>query len=178
MAKNLGNNVSRVLESKDRNFAEIVFQQKRPPLDSEWNLVQDVSNEHHFDLIRKIIPSGFLSIEEVTTAPDLLTPSWRNVLKFKNPIAVVNGWLVYVGGGTNQFQSNAQKNIWEDLSNDEKEIAFITRDGPLSGFRQDLIFLEVFQKLIGPDGTIYKNGFTQSALPAIPNDLIDPNIEI
>lgn len=181
MARNLGNKVSRVLESKDRSFVEVVFQQKRPPLDSEFNLSQDILSDNHTNLMRKIVPSGFLNIGTITSAPaqrDILTPSWKNVIKFKNPLAVVNGWMVNVGGGTNQFQKNAQRNIWEDLSGDEEEIACITNDSPHSGYRQDLIFLEVFQKLVGPEATIYKNGFTQSALPYMPNDIIDPNIEI
>ena len=181
MAKNLGNKVSKVLESKDRNFSSVVFQQKRPPLDSEWNLVQDIISSKNNELLKKMVPSGFLDIGDITTAPSdrsLLTSNWKNVLKFKNTSAIVNGWIVDIGGGTNQFQSNAQKNIWEDLSGDADEIAFITKDGPQSGYRQDLIFLEVFQKLIGPESTIYKNGFTQSAQEYIDNDLIDSNIEI
>lgn len=181
MGINLGNKVSRVLDNKNRNFAEVVFQQKRPPLDSEWNLVQEVLSTQHLDLIRKLVPSGFLKVGSITTAPeqrDILSPNWKNVLKFKSPIAIVNGWMINVGGGTNQFQQNAQKNIWEDLSKDLEEIVYITKDGPQTGFRQDLIFLEVFQKLVGPSDIIYQDGFTQSALNYLSNDIMDPNIEI
>ena len=181
MTNNLGNNVSRVLDTTNRNLENVVFQQKRPPLDSEWNLAQDIENEKFRNLVKSCIPSGFLDIGEITTAPEnrgLLNSSWKNSLKFKNKAAVVNGWIVHVGGGTNQSQTGSQLSIWEDLSNDLDEIAYITKNGPLSGYRQDLIFLEVFQKLIGTGDTIYKYGSVQSAVPAFDNDLIDPNIEI
>jgi len=181
MANNLGTYVSRVLDEKGRNYTNVVFQQKRPPLDSEWNLVQDINNSHHATMIKQMTPSGFLKIQDIKTAPTVradLTSSWVNTIIINNPVAVVNGWIINVGGGTNQFQSNAQNNIWTELSNNEDEVAIIGEAAPSIGYREDLVFLEVWQKLIETDDTVPKHGFVQSALENNENDLIDPNIEI
>jgi len=181
MAKNLGPLVSRVLEQEDRNFTSVIFQQQRPPLDSEWNLLQDINNNWHAEIVRKTTPSGFLSLQDIKCAPenrDEITSSWVNTIIINNPHAIVNGWILQVGGGTNQFQPNAQKNIWEELSNDLNETVIIGESAPHVGYREDLIFLEVWQKIIETDDNIPKYGFVQSALENYDNDLIDPNIEI
>lgn len=181
MAKNLGPLVSRVLEQEGRDFSSVVFQQKRPPLDSEWNLVQEIDSYRHADLIRKITPSGFLSLSDIKGSPEdrtQLTSSWVDAIVINNPVAIVNGWVVNVAGGTNQFQPNAQKNIWEELSGIEEEIAIIGASAPQVGYREDLVFLEVWQKLIGTSDPVPRYGFIQSALENNENDLIDENIEI
>jgi hypothetical protein len=181
MAKNLGPLVSRVLEQQGRNFTDVVFQQKRPPLDSEWNLVQEINNLKHADALRQTTPSGFLSLSDIKTSPENraeLTSSWVDTIIINNPHAVVNGWVIQVGGGTNQFQPNAQLNIWKELSNNEDEVAIIGNAAPHIGYREDLVFLEVWQKLVLTSDPITKFGFVQSALDNYSNDLIDPAIEI
>ena len=181
MSKNLGTIVSRVLDSKDRNFQSVVFQQKRPPLDSEFNLFQDIYAEKFSDLIKKITPSGFLDLENLGTAPEsrsALTSNWANALVLKNKTAIVNGWILHLGGGTNQFQPNSSVSIWEDLSGNEDEMALICDEAPHIGYREDLVFLEVWQKLVKTTDLIYKYGFVQSSLDPLTNDLIDSNIEI
>jgi hypothetical protein len=181
MAKNLGNLVSRVLDGKRRNWDSVVFQQKRPPLDSEFNLFQDILSDKISEILRISVPSGFLELGDFTGAPDdrnLLKAGWKNSLKFKNPVAVVNGWVLKIGGGTNQFQENTLTNVWEDLSNDEEEVAFLLADPPVIASREDLIFLEVWQKLITTNDFVFKDGFVQSAQPKLTNDLIDSNLSI
>jgi hypothetical protein len=181
MAKNLGNLVSRVLDGKRRNWDSVVFQQKRPPLDSEFNLFQDILSDKISEILRISVPSGFLELGDFTGAPvdrNLLTAGWKNALKFKNPVAIVNGWVLKIGGGTNQFQENTLTNVWEDLSKDEDEIAFLLDDPPNIASREDLIFLEVWQKLITTNDFVFKDGFVQSAQDKFTNDLIDGNLSI
>jgi len=181
MAKNLGPYVSRVLEQEKRNFSSVVFQQKRPPLDSEWNLVQEIHNFKHSQALKKTTPSGFLKLNDIKTAPadrEELTSSWVDTFIINNPCAIINGWYMCIRGGTNQFQPNAQKNIWEELSGIEEEIAIIGESSPHVGYREDLVFLEVWQKLVETDDVVPQYGFVQSALENNENDLIDPNIEI
>ena len=181
MTKNLGTMVSRVLETEDRSFNGVIFQQKRPPLDSECILSQDISLDKIAEVLKKTSPSGFLQIGEITCAPEdreVINSAWRDALVFNNPLLIVNGWIVKIGGGTNQLQPSAQDNIWKQLSNSTEEVAFIGEDSPFIGYREDLVFIEVWQKLISPSDPLYKYGFVQSALTANPNDLIDPNIEI
>lgn len=181
MAKNLGNKVSRVLDVRNKSLKSVVYQQKRPPLDSEFNLMQEIQNENVSNLLREITPSGFLKTSKIEGAPEdrsLLTSSWKNVIKFKNPYALVNGWLIHIGGGTNQFQANAQQDIWKELSSDLDEIAFLLSDPPLTAHRQDLVFLEVWECLLKTSDPVYKDGFIQSSLTSFENDLIDTNLEI
>jgi len=83
-----------------------------------------------------------------------------------------------IRGGTNQFQPNAQNNIWEELSGVETEIAVIGEPSPQVGYREDLVFLEVWQQLIETDDSVPRHGFVQSALENNENDLIDPDLEI
>ena len=181
MAKDLGDLVSRVLESKDRSWDRVVFQQKRPPLDSEFNLFQDIFSEKISDILKKSTPSGFLLLGDIQGAPEdrnNITSSWRNAIKFKNPVAIVNGWILHIGGGTNQFQENELNNIWSQISNDQDEIALIIDDPPTIAQRDDLVFLEVWQKVVDTEDFVYKDGFVQSALDKLTNDMIDPALEI
>lgn len=181
MAKNIGNKVSRVLDVKDRNFTSVIYQQKRPPLDSEFNLMQEIQNENISNLLKEITPSGFLELSKIEGAPEdrtLLNSNWKNAIKFKNPYALVNGWLIHIGGGTNQFQANAIEDIWAQISNDPDEIAFILSEPPLTAHRQDLVFLEVWQVVLKTSDIVHKDGFVQSSLDPLENDLIDPNLEI
>lgn len=174
--QNLGTNVSRVLDNDDTDYTSVVFQPLRPPLDSEWNLVQDIQNLalQRTNLATHV--SGFFSLGPIQTRPPTGTSIWANVIKFKNPTAVVNGRVFHVGGGTNQFQSGALENIWQALSNDEDEIVVILDPGVASGSRDDLVWLEVWEQLIGTQDQINKYGFTQYAGTPLQNDLIDPNV--
>jgi len=181
MIKNLGNVVSRVLDIRDRNYNGVVFQQKRPPLDSECILSQDIDLGKISEILKATTPSGFLTLQDIKGAPanrTLINSAWVNVIIINNPILIINGWIVKVGGGTNQIQPNTQQNIWKTLSNNTDEVAIIGDPTPHLGAREDLVFIEVWQKLITPADPIYNYGFVQSALPNFPNDLIDPNIEI
>lgn len=180
MYNNLGNLVSRVLDAENHSFLSAVFQPLKPPLDSEWNLVQAINNDRIKTLLNSTIPSGFLQIgqsgTEVTTLPVGATSLWANTFKFISPVANVNGWLIHVGGGTNQFQTGTTENIWKILSSNQDEVVFIMGNPPSSGSRTDLIFLEVWEELITPSSQIYKYGFVQSGDTSFSNDLIDPNI--
>jgi hypothetical protein len=180
-SKNLGDLVSRVLEGTNRNYNGVIFQKHRPPLDSEWNLAQDISLLKIAETLRKTTPSGFLQIEPMSGAPEdrnLLSAAWKNALKFKSPSAIVNGWIIPIGAGTNQFQENAQENIWKQLSDDEEECVVIGTQAPLSAHREDLLFLEVWQQLVTTSDNIPKYGNDQTALDFLENDLIDGDIEI
>ena len=177
MADNLGNSVSRVLEDENRAWESIIFQKLNPPLDSEFNLFQKVGYDFSANSIRKSIPSGWIRPDYII-GKQAKTASYSNVIRFKSPIAIVNGWILHIGGGTNQFQTGASNNIWTDLSNDENEIVFIIEPGPSLGTREDLVFLEVWRQLINTGDIIYKYGNTQYAGTNYTNDLIDPDVTI
>lgn len=208
--RNLGSKVSRVLDSTDRSFTEVVFQPLRPPLDSEFNLLQDIQNSALQNLAKGLKTSGFLSMGPVTGYPVTITVTpiapppplyvpgsdedaddlivqppppvvndkvaWKYVIKFANPFALVNGKLLQVGAGTNQFQAGSQVNIWTALSGLETEEVFIMNSNPATGSRDDLVFLEVWEELLNTTSPINKFGNAQTAESQFPNDMIDPNV--
>ena len=181
MSKNLGDKVSRVLDSKSRNFTSVLFQKHRPPLDSEFNLLQELHSEKIAENLRISCPSGFLDIGEVTGAPEdrsNLTASWRNAVKFKGSSALVNGWVIPLGKGTNQVQQGSLNTIWEDISNEDDEIAIILPQAPTTAHRQDLVFLEVWESRISTTDVVFYDGFIQSVEDAHSNDLVDSDLNI
>lgn len=176
MYNNLGNKVSRVLDAEDHSFSSLVFQPLKPPLDSEWNLMQAVLSDTQKTLLTNTHQNGFLNIGSIVTRPEGGSAVWKNAFKFSNPLAFVNGWVVRIGGGTNQFPSGSTDNIWKLISGSVNEVAYILGPGPSAGHRDDLVFLEVWEELIQTNSQIYKYGFVQSGLTSFSNDLIDPNI--
>jgi hypothetical protein len=174
--KNLGTKVSRVLENQDTNYTSVVFQPLRPPLDSEWNLVQNIQSLALQGIITSIKMSGFLKLAPIETRPSNGNSMWKNVLKFKNPSAIVNGHLFHIGGGTNQFQTGALDSIWKNLSNDENEVVVILPEAPATGSRDDVVWLEIWEQLVGTQDQINKYGFQQYAGTPLQNDLVDPNV--
>lgn len=175
--RNLGNKVSRVLPAEERSFTGVVFQPLRPPLDSEWNLVQSIQAEHLRRLSESMTTSGFVVKGPIQGRPSNGTNAWRHTIRVENPAVLINGQILHVGGGTNQFQPNATSNIWQMLAGGNENVSFvILGDGPATGSREDLVFLEVWEELISGESYIPRHGNTQFAGTPISNDLIDPNI--
>lgn len=153
MADYFGPEQNRVLEVKNRNIDNVVFQYKKPPLSSEWNLINQISNEKIQNLTKFSIPSGWLYVEDifeniseddVPTSGVLCSTSYPSnsfkLISKGNNFAVVNGWLLLVQG-TNSG----------DINN------VITLNNPTGQF-YDFVFLEVWRKLIGPEDPIYPYG--------------------
>ena len=44
MSDNFGSGQNRVLDVENRSLDNVVFQYKTPPLTSEWNLINQISN--------------------------------------------------------------------------------------------------------------------------------------
>lgn len=175
--KNLGNKVSRVLPAEDRSYTGVVFQPLRPPLDSEWNLVQSIGTENLQKLVGAITTSGFVVKGPLQGRPSNGTNAWKHTIAIPNPVVLINGRVMHVGGGTNQFQTNATQNIWQMLANGSEEVSFfILGDGPASGSREDLVFLEFWEELLTSESYIPKYGNTQFAGTPVANDMVDPNI--
>lgn len=144
---------NRVLEVNQRNLDNVVFQYKRPPLTSEWNLINQISNEKIQNLSRSIYPSGWLYIGDITDnaaeeevpvgsvlcSQDNIANSIKLISKNSN-IAIVNGWPLLVQGTNNDIENN-----------------IIILNEP-TGQLYDFVFLEVWRKLVGPEDPIYPYG--------------------
>ncbi|WP_422448175.1 hypothetical protein [Thermoanaerobacterium sp. DL9XJH110] len=153
--------VSRLLDPTDRGFAAIMFQQGKPPLDAEINLLQQIQNHLRAQIIRQLMPSGILSLGALTTG----VTSPLNCLRLGETYAIVNGWLVKIAGANRS-----------DTAND-----IIFPDAPISGYRDDLAFIEFWFEEVAPTGSpevdsesVYKYGGVQSGTQT--NDLMDTTI--
>lgn len=182
MSDYLGTNQTRVLDPDDRNFEEVIYQKRKPPLSCEWNLdTRNVSQRNGKD-INTIVPSGWAIVgdvkkdflEDECMAADVLTSSSlaENTIKLialdkgvetRKLIAWVNGWRILVQGSS---------------STDENNIITLP-EPPTTGNRVDFVFLEVWRKLITTsDTTIYKYGNILYGGTNFSNDLIDPAVNI
>lgn len=181
MSDNLGNNQLNVLDPDYRNWEEVIYQKKKPPLSSEMNLNGRVMARRGRELVSDIMPSGWAITGDIKSgwaANDcpvgtILTSSSFSANTFKlvalnrgtaeqNLIAWVSGMRVLVQG-TN--------------STDENNI-IILPEPPTVGYRVDFVFLEVWRKLIRPEDVVYKYGNVLYGGTNPDNDLIDSFIGV
>lgn len=148
---------SRVLSPNNRNFSLVAFQQAKPLLDSELNLMQQIQNNLRAEILRTIMSSGIVSMDIQTGVTDK-----KNTLRISNAIACIHGWLLTLSGAN---RSDAASDI-------------IFPAAPNSGRREDLAFLECWFEEVAPSGSpedddenVYKYGGIASGTLA--NDLQD-----
>ncbi len=146
MAENFKDGVSRVLEIANRNFSNLIWQEGKPPLDSELNFMGQISWEALSEMIRSQTHSGFLldptRAEEDFVFYDQSTNYFEINRNADNPlIALVNGWVIPVlGTKTDDGVSNAI-NLPEP---------------PTSDSQTNIIFLEVWRAVIDADDSTNK----------------------
>lgn len=193
MPNSLGSGVSRVIDGRDKQFALVVFQANKPPLDSELNLIALADLEARAEEVRSRVPSGWL-MDELNPTHDFSTsPSWSNHLYFGRqaagelrsvPWAVVNGWLIPVAG-TRTGQPPLAPNdtvTWNKIELNPPGTS-------TGGNRADFAFLEVWLQRIdvdpAPPGVapgkpqrnfIYRFGNVESGFSYLPDELVDPDV--
>jgi hypothetical protein len=189
----LGSGVSRYIDDKDRQFAAVVFQARRPPLDSEWNLISLIELEARAEEVRSRIASGWL-MDELNPETSFHTdPTYSNLFFFgRNTTgevrtvewANVNGWLIPVTG----TQTGAPPLAPDDTDTWNK-ILLNPPPSSTGGNISDFIFLEVWLATIDVDpaspgvapgkpqpGYIYRFGNVEGGYSFLPDQLIDPDI--
>lgn len=149
--------LSRVLSPNNRNFSLVAFQQAKPILDSELNLMQQIQNELRADILRTIMSSGIISMDVQAGITDK-----KNTLRISGAMACVNGWLLTL--------SRSNRN---DAASD-----IVFPAAPNSGSREDLAFVECWFEEVAPSGSpedddenVYRYGGIASGTLA--NDLQD-----
>ena len=134
---------TRTLPTENRSLEGIVYLPSKPVLDSELNAGADISSAKLQDLIRSRVPSGWLDADftvgfdntgnnygvNTTNTPYTL---YLNSKKQNPTLAVVNGWLVQVGGS---------------FVADDKQIKLTFGSSPAGSYREDLVFLEVWKSM-------------------------------
>lgn len=189
MADNFGGGVSRVLDPRAGSLLQVVWQQGKPPLDSELNLLQQISSDWRQQIVLRGVPSGWMGNETNPTEDFVTNPSWSNWFKFgrqrsgetKSVMwAVVNGWLIPVTGtktGTPPGSPN-DSDTWNKVNLDPPP----SNSGD---FRTDFVFLEVWMARLPPGpstlnkpsaSAIWKYGNVEGGMSFLPDDIQDPAV--
>jgi hypothetical protein len=189
MSNNYGEGVSRVLDPATTQFLSVIWQAGLPPLDSEWNLIGDLSAG--WDRQKSLLgtPSGWFG-NDINPSKDYVTsPSWSNWFQFGRQRAtdqqsimwaVVNGWVVPVTGTKTGDPPGSPDDIdtWNKILLDPPP-------GSAGDARADFVFLEVWKARIAPypstlnkpnGSAIYKYGNVEGGFSYLPDDLLDPAI--
>lgn len=162
----------------DRSYETVIFQQNKPPMDWEINLLQMVQGNAGFrNAFSKLYPSGFINQDFLDSAGPGSNYGYlpaivgnENQFEFKACDAVVNGWNLHLE--------------YANTTTDGQNL-IILDSPPAAGSRQDLVILEVWRALIAPspDGTnkdtagnILRFGNANAPIGVnLSDDLLDPS---
>jgi len=187
MSQDFGNGVSRTLDAFARQFQTVVFQEGKPPLDSELNLLQQDQVEQLAQLVRVETHSGFF-LDPTRALDDYVTSqNWSNFFQFGQqkdddagdpeelaPVmyANVNGWIIPVSGS----------NITTEGATSNEVRLF---PPPESDSRIDFVFLEAWLVNVAPNPStankpaankIWKWGNVEFGGTNLDDDITDPTI--
>jgi len=187
MANNYGAGVSRVLSPDGTEYVEVIWQQGKPPMDAELNLLQELGINYTRKAVVRGMPSGWYGNETNSSAVYTTNSKWSNWFQFGKQRtgeqkavvwAAVNGWLVPVTG--------TRTGTPPGLPNDTDTWNKIALDPPpqnAGDFRIDYVFLEVWQARIPPNpstlnkpsvAAVYRYGNVEGGYSFINDDLVDP----
>ena len=146
MAENFKSGVSRVLEIANRKYSNLIWQEGKPPLDSELNFMGQIDWENLSEMVRSQVHSGFLldptRSEEDFVFYDQSTNYFEINREANNPlIAVVNGWIIPVLGTKSD----------DGISN-----AISLPAPPTSDSQTNIVFLEVWRAVVEADDATNK----------------------
>lgn len=157
MADNFGSGQNRVLDVKDRNIDNVIFQYSIPPLTSEWNLINQVGNEKVQSLSKVSLPSGWLRVNDILqdasesdaqTGSVICSENYASttfkLMSYGNNYAIVNGWPILVQGWGLGLGGTLNDNV----------IRLDDTDNQYNNF----VFLEVWRKLVASNDPLYQYG--------------------
>lgn len=138
--KNYGPNVSGFLDPTGRNWEDVIFQAGKAVLDKELNLGQDIDVGQAEAVVRRDLPSGWISGDFLNNGPGNSTlfasSPGTNTLVLQNAlVANVNGWLFKIQH--------------TDTINTNTVTLAAAPVGPAAQ-RIDVVILEVWRLLISP----------------------------
>lgn len=186
MTESFGPGVTRTLSAIQRQFMAVVWQDDKPPLDSELNLVAQVDWETLAQSIRAQTHSGFLLDPTRCQEDYQFNELWSNQF-FLGPrgsflgeeedspvlVACVNGWVIPVVG--------------TGLTTDGISNRIRLNPPPSTDRRTDFVFLEVWRALVSPqpstankpDAThLWRFGNVEYGGTNLPDDLQDPTARV
>ena len=174
MADNFKDGVSRVLEVANRQISNVIWQQEKPPLDSELNLMGQVSFESLSEAIRKNAHSGFLLDPTRSEEDFVFYDQSTNYFEIKRDtssplVALVNGWVVPVLGSE---------------SSDGVTNAINLPAPPTTDSETNVVFLEVWRAVLDADSAdnkpdlshTYPYGNVLYTASSDQDEMIDPTL--
>lgn len=189
MPNNYGSGTSRVLDPTATQYTTVIWQQGKPPLEAELNLVSDLATDWQRKMVLRGTPSGWLG-NETNSGEDFITdPSWSNWFRFgrqrtgENQAiqwAVVNGFLIPVTGTRTGTPPGSPDNT--DTWN---QIALDPSPSNSGDFRIDFAFLEVWLARVPPGpatlnkpsaSSVYRYGNVEGGYSYLADDIQDPAI--
>lgn len=189
MSDNYGSGTSRVLDPKQTGYLQVIWQQGKPPLDSELNFLQQLENDWRQQLVLRGVPSGWFGNETNPSEEFITNANWSNWFRFGRQRtgesravqwAAVNGWLVPVTG----THTGTPPGLPDNTDTWNK----VTLDPPPSNsgdFRVDFVFLEVWLARVPPGSStlnkpsasaVYRYGNVEGGYSFIADDIQDPAI--
>lgn len=179
MSDFLGSGVSRTLTAKGQQFLNVVWRKGKPPLDSEFNLLNQVLDDARQNLLTSRIPSGWVSNVYSPMSDYEFDRQASNLFWLGKTVsdtdgdilwANVNGWMIPVVGTQSSDTRNAIKLPPPQGSATESDVNFV--------------FLEVWKAQISASGTthkptadrVYKYGNVEYGGTNPLHEMIDPTI--
>jgi len=172
-------NVTETLSVENRSLDGIVYHPTFPVLDSELNFISDLNSGKLQNMVRSKVPSGWLDADyEIGLDENYQTygintteePNTFYLYSKKNTpsLAVVNGWILQIGGSHLNGEDFANK---------------ITLN-PTINNREDLVFLEVWKTSIVSNSTegkpdvdkIWKYGNTQYGGTNLTDEIVNSSV--
>jgi hypothetical protein len=184
-----GSGVSRVLDPSSTQYLDVIWQQGKPPLDSELTLLQDLATGWRRKIVLRDTVSGWLGNEMNNPTSFITNSTYSNWWRFGRQRtgevqavewAVVNGWLIPVTGTRTGTPPGSPDDV--DTYN------VIAMDPPPSNSgdsRVDFVFLEVWLAQLAPNpsatnkpssSAVYKYGNVEGGYSYLADDLIDPEL--
>lgn len=172
MADDYKSGVTRVLETAERQYSNVVWQAGKPPLDSELNMMGQVSWEALSSQIRANTHSGWLTDPLRADEDFIFHEKSANYFELagRPTYALVNGWVVPVAG------SNSSSGL---------ENAISLPPPPATNSSTTFVFLEVWRAVLEGDNSdnrptnssVYKYGNVDySAGNPVDDELVDPTL--
>lgn len=189
MGKNYGPGVSRVLSPVSTQFVDVIWQQGKPPLDSELNLLQDLATNWRQIMTLRGTPSGWLGNGTSDSESFVTNSQWSNWFQYGRQRAgemaaiewaVVNGWLIPVTGTMTGTPPGSPDN-----SDTWNRIALYPPPSNAGDFRVDFAYLEVWLARIPPNpsnlnkpatSAIWTYGNVLGGMSFLPDDIQDPAV--
>jgi hypothetical protein len=152
--------VSRDMDVADTAYDQVIWIEGNTPLDSELNLIAQLSNDKLKTYISQALPTGFL-IDPVNSKLDFIESPTANTFSLRPCTFSLNGELLKISD-------------YDSTLKVDKPLT-ITLSAPAPATRTDLVYLEVWKKVIKDASSIKKFG-NQDTQDTLNSQIVDPDI--